>query len=86
MKPSPVGKCSVIIRGCKTSVSLEPEFRVALTTIAATRGMSFPMLVRQIAAEQEHNNLSCACRLYVLRNMALLLPALLGREPPAVVQ
>jgi len=68
-----VARRTIVIRGCKTSVSLEAEFWDALGEIAASRGISRSELISEIGVDRSaHVNLSSAARLYVLeyfRNM-----------------
>jgi predicted DNA-binding ribbon-helix-helix protein len=59
-------KHSVIIRGHKTSVSLEKAFWTALKDIADVRGITMTYLVSSIDADRKHANLSSAIRLFVL--------------------
>ena len=59
-------KHSVIIRGYKTSVSLERAFWTALKEIADLRGITMTYLVSSIDADRKHANLSSAIRLFVL--------------------
>ena len=59
-------KHSVIIRGHKTSVSLEKAFWTALKDIADLRGITMTYLVSSIDADRKHANLSSAIRLFVL--------------------
>jgi len=59
-------KHSVIIRGHKTSVSLERAFWSALKDIADQRDVTMAYLVSKIDAERKHANLSSAIRLFVL--------------------
>ena len=66
--PSLVIKRSIVIRGHKTSVSLEDAFWQALKEIAESRGMTLADLVGTIDAERRHGNLSSAVRLFVLRH------------------
>jgi predicted DNA-binding ribbon-helix-helix protein len=63
---SPIVKHSVIIRGHKTSVSLEREFWTALKEVSEQRGITMTYLVSTIDAERKHANLSSAIRLFVL--------------------
>jgi predicted DNA-binding ribbon-helix-helix protein len=63
---SPVVKRSIVIRGHKTSVSLEDEFWQGLREIAAERGMTLSVLVAAIDEKKQHGNLSSAIRLFVL--------------------
>jgi predicted DNA-binding ribbon-helix-helix protein len=68
MTPSHIKKYSLMVRGKKTSVSLEPEFRAALDGMADDIGVSTNALICRIDAARKHANLSSAIRLYVLRN------------------
>jgi predicted DNA-binding ribbon-helix-helix protein len=68
MTPSRIKKYSFMVRGKKTSVSLEPEFRAALDGIADDIGISSNALICRIDAARKHANLSSAIRLYVLCN------------------
>jgi len=61
-------KHSVIIRGHKTSVSLEKAFWTALKEIADLRGITMTYLVSSIDADRKHANLSSAIRLFVLEH------------------
>jgi predicted DNA-binding ribbon-helix-helix protein len=61
-------KHSVIIRGHKTSVSLEKAFWTALREIADLRGITMTYLVSSIDADRKHANLSSAIRLFVLEH------------------
>jgi len=63
---SPVVKRSIVIRGHKTSVSLEDEFWKGLREIAAERGMTLSVLVAEIDEKKQYGNLSSAIRLFVL--------------------
>jgi predicted DNA-binding ribbon-helix-helix protein len=63
---SPVVKRSIVIRGHKTSVSLEDEFWKGLREIAAERGMTLSVLVAAIDEKKRYGNLSSAIRLFVL--------------------
>jgi predicted DNA-binding ribbon-helix-helix protein len=67
MIPSRIKKHSFMVRGKKTSVSLEPEFRTALDGMADDIGISTNALICRIDAARKHANLSSAIRLYVLR-------------------
>jgi predicted DNA-binding ribbon-helix-helix protein len=60
-----IGKRSVVIRGHKTSVSLEDAFWRALKTIAAERGVSLAQLIAEVDAARG-GNLSSALRVFVL--------------------
>jgi predicted DNA-binding ribbon-helix-helix protein len=63
---SPVVKRSIVIRGHKTSVSLEDAFWNELRKIAAAREMTLSNLVASIDADRKTGNLSSAIRLFVL--------------------
>ena len=63
---SPVAKRSIMLRGHKTSVSLEDAFWKELKQIANARDMTSSDLVEVIDAERQHCNLSSAIRLFVL--------------------
>jgi predicted DNA-binding ribbon-helix-helix protein len=65
---STVIKRSIIIRGHKTSVSLEDEFWTSLKEIATHREMTLSELVGQIDTDRNYANLSSAVRLFVLGN------------------
>jgi predicted DNA-binding ribbon-helix-helix protein len=59
-------KRSLVIRGRKTSISLEAPFWVSFKEIAAREGFSVADLVNHIDTDREHANLSSTIRLYVL--------------------
>jgi predicted DNA-binding ribbon-helix-helix protein len=61
-----VVKRSIHLRGRKTSVSLEDEFRNALKEIASDRNVTLSELVGDIDAQRQHGNLSSTLRLFVL--------------------
>jgi predicted DNA-binding ribbon-helix-helix protein len=61
-----VVKRSIHLRGRKTSVSLEDEFRNALKEIASDRNVTLSELVGDVDAQRQHGNLSSALRLFVL--------------------
>jgi predicted DNA-binding ribbon-helix-helix protein len=83
-------KHSVIIRGHKTSVSLERAFWNALKDIADQRGVTMAYLVSTIDADRKHANLSSAIRLFVLdfyRNtLTAAEPATAGKLPHIAAQ
>lgn len=64
---SPVAKRSLRVDMTNTSVSLEKEFWDGLAEIAACQGLSRAELVRQIASQRGHSNLSSALRVHVLK-------------------
>ena len=66
---SPIIKRSVVIRGHKTSVSLEQPFWDAFRDIAEGERISTSALLRKVDAERSHANLSSAIRVFVLRHM-----------------
>ena len=57
---------SVVIRGHKTSVSLEDRFWNALQDIAKERYQSVGQLIESIDTKRRHVNLSSALRMFVL--------------------
>jgi predicted DNA-binding ribbon-helix-helix protein len=64
---SSVRKHSVVIRGHRTSYSLEQSFFEELTRIASKRGMALAALIAEIDAERPRtSNLSSAIRVHVL--------------------
>lgn len=63
---SKIVKRSIVIRGHKTSVSLEEEFFTILKVIAINRGKLLTHLVDEIDSARSAANLSSAIRLYVV--------------------
>jgi predicted DNA-binding ribbon-helix-helix protein len=63
---SPVVKRSIVMRGHKTSVSLEDNFWKALKEVATQRGMTLSDLVAAVDDKKEDGNLSSAIRRYLL--------------------
>ena len=63
---SRVKKRTVVVRGQKTSVSMEESFWVALKKIAAANNVGLAALVSDIDSKRQHPNLSSAIRLFVL--------------------
>jgi predicted DNA-binding ribbon-helix-helix protein len=59
-------KRSVVLRGHKTSVSVEDAFWNSVKAIAASGQMSVSELLTAIDSERHHGNLSSAIRLFVL--------------------
>lgn len=59
-------KRSIIIRGHKTSISLENIFWDALKTIATERRQSISALIGEIEQQRDMSNLSSATRVFVL--------------------
>lgn len=72
---SPIIKRSVVIRGHKTSVSLEQPFWDAFRDLAEGDHVSTSALLRKIDAERTHANLSSAIRVFVLRRMREMVDA-----------
>ena len=64
---SAVIKRSIVIRGHKTSVSLENEFWEELKDFARRKSATLSTLVEGIDDDRNKNNLSSAIRVYVLR-------------------
>jgi predicted DNA-binding ribbon-helix-helix protein len=81
MTPSCIKKYSFMVRGKKTSVSLEPEFRAALDGMADDIGITNALICR-IDAARKHANLSSAIRLYVLRNASTASTVARGEDAP----
>ncbi|HSZ65030.1 MAG TPA: ribbon-helix-helix domain-containing protein [Xanthobacteraceae bacterium] len=65
-RASAIVKRSIAIAGHETSISLENAFWKALRQIAEVRSVTLSALVSQIDNERQHDNLSCAIRLFVL--------------------
>ena len=63
---SPVIKRSVVVRGHKTSISLEDAFWGGLKEIAQAQGATVTQTVTQIDETRQQGNLSSAIRLFVL--------------------
>lgn len=63
---SAVAKRSIVIRGHKTSVTLEDAFWSALRQIAQDEDYTLGALVAKIDSEREATNLSSAIRVYIL--------------------
>ena len=63
-------KLSVIIAGRhQTSISLEAEFIDELKNIAQENNMTINQLVTDIDSKREHENLSSAIRVYILKHL-----------------
>ena len=60
-------KSVVIARRHSTSISLEDEFLNELEDIAQKKGVSINQLVTEIDSKREHENLSSAIRIYILK-------------------
>ena len=63
---SAVAKRSIVVRGHKTSVTLEDAFWSALRQIAQDEDSTLGALVAKIDYERDAPNLSSAIRVYVL--------------------
>lgn len=63
---SAVAKRSIVVRGHKTSVTLEDAFWSALRQIAQDEDSTLGALVAKIDSERDAPNLSSAIRVYVL--------------------
>ena len=61
-----VVKRSIILRGHKTSISVEEPFWKTLKDIAANRRVTRSQLITDIDAQRTAGNLSSAVRLFVL--------------------
>jgi predicted DNA-binding ribbon-helix-helix protein len=77
---SPVAKRSIVVRGHKTSVSLEDAFWSSLKEIGGERRLTLSDLVAAIDSQRQHSNLSSAIRLFVLDFYRAQLSAE-GRKP-----
>lgn len=63
-------KLSVIIAGRhQTSISLEAEFIDELKKIAQGNNVTINQLVTEIDSKREHENLSSAIRVYILKHL-----------------
>lgn len=69
-----IRKRSVIVAGHRTSISVEDEFWIAISQIAAARGLSVNQLVTSIDRARG-GNLSSALRLFVLDHLRAELAA-----------
>ena len=71
---SPIVKRSIIVRGHKTSVSLEDAFWRGLKEIALGQRVTLSNMITEIDARREYSNLSSSIRLFVLERLRI--PAL----------
>ncbi len=63
-------KISVIIAGRhQTSISLEDEFWLELQSIAKEKSLTINQIVTEIDSIREHENLSSAIRVYILKHL-----------------
>lgn len=66
---SNIRKYTVVLSNeTKSSISIEPQFLDALREISGLMNMPVAHLVRAIDNRREHNNLSSAVRLHVLKH------------------
>lgn len=64
-----IRKYSITLHGHRTSFSLEEEFHQELRALAAARGRSLAAVIAEVdETRDEHDNLSSALRVHVLRN------------------
>jgi predicted DNA-binding ribbon-helix-helix protein len=66
---SAIVKRSVVVRGHKTSVSLEEPFWTQVRAIADAQGVTMSNLLRRIDDDREDTNLSSAIRVFVLQHV-----------------
>jgi predicted DNA-binding ribbon-helix-helix protein len=66
-RKSAIQKRSIVIRGVKTSISLEEEFWSGLKRIVSKRNCAMNDLLTQIDENRENQNLSSAIRIFVLK-------------------
>lgn len=67
-------KHSILLRGRKTSITLEAEFWRAFRDIAAERGIPAQSLVEEVAKTRTNYNLSSHIRVYVLEHIQARVP------------
>ena len=72
MMKSAILKRSIVLRGHKTSVSLEDEFWLALKEIASLRQITTTELISQVDASRSPGNLSSTLRIMVLSHFRQL--------------
>jgi len=63
---SPIVKHSIVVRGRKTSVSLEGAFWNGMKEISRERRVGLSELITEIGDRRQQGNLSSAIRLFVL--------------------
>ena len=83
---SSIIKRSVVIRGHKTSVSLEQPFWDAFRDIADSERISTSALLRKVDADRHSANLSSAIRVFVLQHVRNLVNGRTAHQeerPPA---
>jgi len=73
-KVGPIIKRSIVIRGGKTSVSLERDFWEAFKSIAEELRVPVSALAQEIYDTRGSANLSSAIRVYVLRRFRRPMP------------
>jgi len=78
--PFPIIKRSVVVRGHKTSISLEEPFWIEFHNIAHERNVTLTRLLSEVEETRSAGNLSSAIRMFVLANVkAALARASSGR-------
>lgn len=75
MNKTLIAKRSIVLKGHKTSVSLEDAFFEMLKEIAAARGVTLSTVVADIDSRRNHMNLSSAIRLACLDHARNAKPA-----------
>jgi predicted DNA-binding ribbon-helix-helix protein len=65
---STVVKRSIVLRGHKTSVSIEDDFWSALKEVASERNKTLSAVVEAIDEERHSGSLSSAIRVFVVRH------------------
>ena len=78
---SQIKKRTVVVRGLKSSVSVEQSFWDALKEIAAANKVSLAELVATIDGDRKQANLSSAMRLFVLDYFRQRLKTIEGKQP-----
>lgn len=68
-KTSGPPKRSITIAGHRTSLSLETEFWAEIKKRAAAKNLSTTQLIAKIDADRGSQNLSSACRVFVLKEL-----------------
>ena len=71
---STIIKRSIVLKGRKTSVSLETEFWDGLREIACTQKAKLTELAQQIDKDRKDANLSSAIRVFVLNHLRAASP------------
>jgi predicted DNA-binding ribbon-helix-helix protein len=79
---SPIRKRSILIRGRKTSVSLEDEFWTELHRMAQVRGVSMGRLALSLRKERPQGGLSGTLRVAVLNDLKGIVAAMTKAAAP----